>query len=246
MVADPPGPATLAGDARIVYSGVPGLAEFKQGQTHMTDIDSDATAGEVTRLLRVARDGNPEALDRIFDLVYEELRRIAAARLRAEREGHTLQPTALVNEAYMKLVASPGAGLQDRSHFLSVAARAMRQVLVDHARRRDAAKRGAGVEPATLTGRGLASPDASGLDSDELLALDDALDRLDALDSRLRQVVELRFFGGLTDTEVGEVLGVTRRTVQRDWTRARAWLYGELYSDAARARADESVEADGA
>jgi RNA polymerase sigma factor (TIGR02999 family) len=212
----------------------------------MTHQDKDSTAGEVTRLLRIARDGDANALEQVYELVYMELRRIAAARLRAERDGHTLQPTALVNEAYMKLAASPGAGIQDRSHFLSVAARAMRQVLVDHARRRDAAKRGAGVAPATLTGRKLASPDQPGLESDELLALDAALDRLDAMDSRLRQVVELRFFGGLTDTEVGEVLGVTRRTVQRDWTRARAWLYGELYSDAASVRADESVDADGA
>jgi RNA polymerase sigma factor (TIGR02999 family) len=211
----------------------------------MTNQDKDSQAGEVTRLLRVARDGDANALEQVYELVYVELRRIAAARLRAERDGHTLQPTALVNEAYMKLAASPGAGIQDRSHFLSVAARAMRQVLVDHARRRDAAKRGAGVAPATLTGRRLASPDQSRLESDELLALDAALDRLDAMDSRLRQVVELRFFGGLTDTEVGEVLGVTRRTVQRDWTRARAWLYGELYSDAASVRADESVDADG-
>ena len=211
----------------------------------MTELDSSSTSGEVTRLLRIARDGDANALEQVYDLVYMELRRIAAARLRAERDGHTLQPTALVNEAYMKLAASPGAGIQDRSHFLSVAARAMRQVLVDHARRRDAAKRGAGVASATLTGRRLASPDQSRLESDELLALDAALDRLDAMDSRLRQVVELRFFGGLTDTEVGEVLGVTRRTVQRDWTRARAWLYGELYSDAASVRADESVDADG-
>lgn len=212
----------------------------------MTEFDANSTSGEVTRLLRIARDGDANALEQVYELVYMELRRIAAARLRAERDGHTLQPTALVNEAYMKLAASPGAGIQDRSHFLSVAARAMRQVLVDHARRRDAAKRGAGVAPATLTGRRLASPDQSRLESDELLALDAALDRLDAMDSRLRQVVELRFFGGLTDTEVGEVLGVTRRTVQRDWTRARAWLYGELYSDAASPRADESVDADGA
>ena len=183
----------------------------------MTDLDSNSTSGEVTRLLRVARDGDAQALEQIYVLVYEELRRIAAARLRTERDGHTLQPTALVNEAYMKLAASPGAGIQDRSHFLSIAARAMRQVLVDHARRRDAVKRGAGVEPATLTGRRLASPgDESELDSDELLALDAALDRLDEFDPRLRQVVELRYFGGLTDTEVGEVLGVTRRTVQRD------------------------------
>src|SRR5210317_173928 len=100
----------------------------------MTELDSSSTSGEVTRLLRIARDGDANALEQVYELVYMELRRIAAARLRAERDGHTLQPTALVNEAYMKLAASPGAGIQDRSHFLSVAARAMRQVLVDHAR----------------------------------------------------------------------------------------------------------------
>lgn len=195
----------------------------------MTESDAYRETGEVTRLLPGVRQGDAAALDRVFELVYSELRRIAAARLRAERDGHTLQPTALVNEAYLKLAASPGADLQDRPHFLAVAARAMRQVLVDHARRRDAAKRGAGVSPVTLTGRGDPAAEAPGLDSDELIALDDALDRLDVLDARLRQVVELRFFGGLTDSEIGDVLGVTRRTVQRDWARARAWLYGELY-----------------
>jgi RNA polymerase sigma factor (TIGR02999 family) len=108
----------------------------------------------------------------------------------------------------------------------------MRQVLVDHARRRRAAKRGSGAEATTLSGRGMAASDPSGLDPEELLGLDDALDRLDAVDPRLRKVVELRFFVGLNDTEVGDVLGITRRTVQRDWTRARAWLYRELYPDA--------------
>ncbi len=214
----------------------------------MTESDPFRETGEVTRLLHGVRAGDAAALDRVYELVYSELRRIAAARLRAERDGHTLQPTALVNEAYLKLAASPGADLQDRPHFLAVAARAMRQVLVDHARRRDAAKRGAGVAPATLTGSGQPAAEPSGLDSDELLALDTALDRLNALDPRLRQVVELRFFGGLTDTEIGDVLGVTRRTVQRDWARARAWLYGQLYpvSDADRAPEDEPAGEHGA
>jgi RNA polymerase sigma factor (TIGR02999 family) len=188
-------------------------------------------AGEVTRLLRVAREGDEEALQRAYEIVYSELRRIAAARLRQEREGHTLQPTALVNEAFMKLAGSPAENISDRKHFLGIAARAMRQVLVDHARRRDAAKRGDGLAPATLTGARAMAPDADRLPPDEILALDQALDRLDELEPRLRKVVELRFFAGLNDTEVGEILGVTRRTVQRDWSRARAWLYGELYPD---------------
>ena len=206
----------------------------------MTASGSDPAPGEVTRLLQQAQEGHSDALAGVYALVYQELRRIAAARLRAERPGHTLQPTALVNEAWMKLAGSPAASIQDRSHFLAVAARAMRQVLVDHARRRDAAKRGSGAEATTLSGRGIAASDPSGLDPEELLALDDALDRLDALDPRLRKVVELRFFAGLNDTEVGEVLGVTRRTVQRDWTRARAWLYGELYPEKRYESSDSS------
>lgn len=194
--------------------------------------------GDVTRLLRVAHDGDPAALDRVYDLVYGELRQIAAARLRHEREGHTLQPTALVNEAFLKLAGSPAPDVRDRQHFLGIAARAMRQVLVDHARRRSAAKRGEGIKATTLSGVVLGAGDSGRLDAEELLALDAALDRLDLLDSRLRQVVELRYFAGLNDTETGEVLGVTRRTVQRDWTRARAWLYRELYTGETKPEAD--------
>lgn len=195
----------------------------------MDDRRAEGSAGEVTRLLRGAREGDPEALSRAYELVYEELRRIAAARLRREKAGHTLQPTALVNEAYMKLAGLPANDLEDRRHFIGIAARAMRQVLVDHARRRDAAKRGDGVSPATLTGRAIPAADSSGPEFEELLALDAALDRLDEREPRLRRVVELRYFGGLNDSEIGALLGVTRRTVQRDWTRARAWLHAELY-----------------
>jgi RNA polymerase sigma factor (TIGR02999 family) len=196
----------------------------------MMTSESDPAPGEVTRLLRQAAEGDADVLGGIYELVYEQLRQIAAARLRQERQGHTLQPTALVNEAFLKLSQSPAADVGDRQHFLRVAARAMRQVLVDHARRRDAIKRGEGAKAVTLTGQELAAGESGGLDTEELLALDSALDRLDSVDSRLRQVVELRFFCGLNDTETGEVLGVTRRTVQRDWTRARAWLYGEIYA----------------
>ncbi|MFO7587698.1 MAG: sigma-70 family RNA polymerase sigma factor [Gemmatimonadota bacterium] len=183
--------------------------------------------GEVTRLLRRAREGEPEALELVFPLVLEELRAVAAGRLRGEAVGHTLQPTALVNEAYLKLVASPEVDWRDRAHFLAVAARAMRQVLVDRARRRNADKRGAGARPTTLSGKGLLEA-GGGPSPEETLALDAALEKLDRVDSRLREVVELRFFAGLTDTEIAEALGVTRRTIQRDWTKARAWLYAEL------------------
>ena len=182
---------------------------------------------EVTELLRRAREGDAGALDRVFPLVLEELRAVAGARLRGEAPGHTLQPTALVNEAYLKLAASPEVDWRDRAHFLAVAARAMRQVLVDRARRRKADKRGGGVRPATLTDGSLLAS-GQGPTAEELLALDAALDALGRIQPRLRQVVELRYFGGLADAEIGEVLGVTRRTVQRDWTKARAWLHAEL------------------
>lgn len=184
--------------------------------------------GEVTELLVRIREGDQAAFDHVFPLVYDELRRVAGYQLRGERAGHTLQPTALVNEAYMKLVGSPGADWRDRAHFVAIAARAMRQVLVDHARRRDAAKRGGDRQQTTLSG----VPLGADLRPDEILALDEALDRLDTLDSRLRQVVEFKFFGGLTDRETAELLGVTPRTAQRDWVKARAWLYRELYPEA--------------
>ena len=184
--------------------------------------------GEVTELLVRIREGDQAAFDHVFPLVYDELRRVAGYQLRGERAGHTLQPTALVNEAYMKLVGSPGADWRDRAHFVAIAARAMRQVLVDHARRRDAAKRGGDRQQTTLSG----VPLGADLRPDEILALDEALERLDALDSRLRQVVEFKFFGGLTDRETAELLGVTPRTAQRDWVKARAWLYRELYAEA--------------
>lgn len=184
--------------------------------------------GEITRLLERARAGEGEALERLFPLVYDELRRLAARLLRRERPDHTLQPTALVHEVYLKLLGSPPPDLRNRAHFLGVAARAMRQLLVDHARRRSAAKRGGGAAPVRITNEdlGLAVP------MDELLALNDALDRLGARSDRLRRVVELRFFAGLTEDEVADVLGVTPRTAQRDWAKARAWLYQELYPDA--------------
>jgi RNA polymerase sigma factor (TIGR02999 family) len=207
----------------------------------MDDQTADRATGDVTGLLRVAQAGDRVALEQVYDLVYGELRQIAAARLRNEREGHTLQPTALVNEAFLKLAGSPAADVRDRGHFLGIAARAMRQVLVDHARRRGALKRGEGVRAATLTGQLFDDNESGGIDAEDLLALDAALDRLNELDPRLRQVVELRFFAGLNDTETGAVLGVTRRTVQRDWTRARAWLYRELYKEGLEPESEADV-----
>ena len=185
--------------------------------------------GEVDRLLALAGGGDPTALDRLFPVVYDQLRVLARAQLGRERAGHTLDPTALVNEAYLKLVVGPQVPWQGRTHFFAIAARAMRQVLIDYARRRGAAKRGGGWQQTTLSG------DRVGFEIrlDELLSLDSALDRLGELDERLRQVVEYRFFAGLTEQEIAELLGVTERTVQRDWIKARAWLHKELHPDRA-------------
>jgi RNA polymerase sigma factor (TIGR02999 family) len=186
------------------------------------------TAGEVTRLLKELGEGDPRALDRLYPLVYDELRRAAQRALRAERAEHTLQATDLVHEVFLKLAGSGPRAVHDRTHFLGVAARAMRQVLVDHARRRHAAKRGGDLVRTTLGD----SPFVSGaLSTEELIALDDALERLEAHDGRLRQVVEMRYFAGLSEREIATALGVTERTVQRDWVKARAWLHKELYPE---------------
>jgi RNA polymerase sigma factor (TIGR02999 family) len=186
---------------------------------------ASTTPGEVTLLLAALRQGDEQARDRLFPLVYAELRRAASRQLLRETPGHTLEPTALVHEAYLKLAGPAAGGARNREHFVAIAARAMRQVLVDHARKRRAAKRGAGVVPVMISSQAA----GVGLPVEELVALDDALDRLNALNPRLREVVELRFFGGLGEDEVARHLGVTVRTAQRDWAKARAFLYKELY-----------------
>ena len=178
-------------------------------------------SGDVTRLLRRAGEGDEHALDRIFPLVYDELQRIARAQLGRERGGHTLQATALVNEAYLKLVRGPPAAALDRAHFLGIAARAMRQVLVEAARRRQAEKRG-GPEVSFVTFDD--ALDGAHATAGELLDLDEALDELARLDARQARVVEARFFGGLDVMETAELLGVSEATVMRDWRAARAWL----------------------
>jgi len=179
---------------------------------------------DVTELLQRLRAGDADARERLFPLVYEELRQVARRALRRERPDHTLRATELVHEAYLKLGAAEGPW-QDRAHFLGVAARAMRQILVDHARRRLSGKRGGGVIATTLEDVGA----DNGLPPEELMALDAALDRLEQRDPRLRALVEYRFFGGLSDREIAEVLQVSERTVNRDWAKARAWLHQEIY-----------------
>ena len=183
---------------------------------------------EVTQLLAVLRRGGPDredALDRLFPLVYAELRRAADYLLQRERDGHTLQPTALVHEAFLKLSAGAVPDAQDRAHFVGIAARAMRQILVDHARRRAAEKRGGGQ---FVTLGDDAAADDGAADAETVLAVHDALEELATLDARLAKVVELRYFGGLGEAEVAAALGVTTRTVQRDWAKARAWLHARL------------------
>lgn len=184
----------------------------------------DTAAPQVTELLRACRGGEADAHERLFALVYEHLRTIAHAQLRREREGHTLSTTALVHEAFFKLADPAQLEFRDRAHFLGVAARAMRQVLVDHARRHRASKRGSGAVALDLDAAEIAVEERA----DMLVALDEALTRLAALSPRLAQVVECRFFGGLTEEETAEALQVTARTVRRDWVKARGWLHEEL------------------
>jgi RNA polymerase sigma factor (TIGR02999 family) len=182
---------------------------------------------QIAGLLDVFEGGDRDALDRLLPLVYDELRRIAHRELRRERPDHTLTTTEVVHEAYLKLAEHQRVTSGEQVRFLAVAATAVRRALVEHARRRDAAKRGGGQRPVTLDEEAIA--DAGG--SEELLSLDDALSRLAALDDRLARVVECRYFGGLTEEETASALGVTSRTVRRDWVKARAWLYRELHGN---------------
>ena len=179
---------------------------------------------DVTELLQQWSSGRREALDKLLPQVYAELRRLAASYFRRERPHHTLQPTALVHEAFVKLVDQRAVRWQNRAHFFGIAAQLMRRILVDHARARDAAKRGAGEAPLSLEEWQLTAP---GVDL-EILALDEALTRLASMDPRQSRVVELRFFAGLTMDETAEVLHVSPATVGREWTLARAWLYAEI------------------
>lgn len=188
---------------------------------------------DVTRLLLAWGEGHADALDTLLPVVYPELRKIAHARMRAEGPGYdTLQTTALVHEAYLRLVDGTRVAYQNRVHFYALCARLMRRILVDRARARHASKRGGGARPAAFVDRRGAVPARD----EELLALDEALGRLAAADSRMAEVVELRYFGGLTVEETAHVLGTSRDTVMRDWKTARLWLGRELGGRAARSR----------
>lgn len=178
---------------------------------------------DITQQLGAAQAGDAAALDALFPIVYDELKRLARSELARERAGHTLQPTALVHEAYLRLVAQQVEGWSGRAYFFSLAASMMRRILVNHARDRSAQKRGSGVAPVTLSqAEGLA---AGALD---VVELHEALEELARLDARQARVVELKFFGGLEIEEIAEVVGVSSATVRRDWTMARLWLGREL------------------
>ena len=181
---------------------------------------------EVTQLLIQWSNGDKAALDKLMPLIYSELRQLARHYMSRERPGHTLQTTALVNEAYMRLVNRKGVHWQNRAHFFAVAARAMRRILVSYARSQRSQKRGGGALKIELDETALVSPE----ESQEIVDLHEALERLGALDSRKAQVVELKYFGGLNYDEMAEVLKISRVTVRRDWEFAKVWLYTELHN----------------
>ncbi len=183
-----------------------------------------SSSNEVTQLLVQLRGGNRAVLDQLLPLIYDELRRLASSYLRRERSNHTLQPTALVHEAYMRLIDQREVHWQNRAHFFGVAAQMMRRILVDHARKSGAEKRGGEFQIIPLDD----NFDVSDERAAELIALDDALKTLAEIDEQKSRVVELRYFGGLSIEETAEVLGVSAPTVKRQWSMAKAWLFGQV------------------
>jgi RNA polymerase sigma factor (TIGR02999 family) len=183
---------------------------------------------DITQLLVEWSDGNQSALDELYPLVYDELHRLARRYMSRERKGHTLQTTALINEAYVRLVDQRNVHWANRSHFFAISAQIMRRILIDHARRHAYAKRGGGAQQISLDEAAVVSGQAS-----ELLRLDEALQSLAEMDLRRSQVVELRYFGGLSNEEIAGVLKVSENTVTRDWNMARAWLYQQLAGSSA-------------
>lgn len=201
-------------------------------------MDEDPGGPDITRLLREWRGGNPEALQRLLPLVYGELHTLASRYLSHERRDHTLQTTALVNEAYVKLAGQREVEWQNRAHFFGIAAQIMRRILVDHARRDRRKKRGGGATHIPLDGMDPPSA-APPVDVADAYTLDRALSRLEALDPQQGRVVELRFFGGMTIEETAEVLGLSSATVKREWSVARAWLYRELAGESSSPNSGE-------
>ena len=185
---------------------------------------ADEKAHEITEILREWRRGSSDASVRLFPLVYDELRRQARKHLSRERADHTLQPTALVHEAYLRMIEQSSLAVENRVHFFAFAARVMRQILVDHARRHNAEKRGGAGERFVVTDLDFLPQQSAA----EMLELDQALRRLEAVDERKCRVVDMRFFGGLSEREIAEVLGVTEKTVRRDWQFAKLGLDREL------------------
>jgi RNA polymerase sigma-70 factor, ECF subfamily len=182
----------------------------------------------LTRLLQAWSGGDKGALEQLTPIVYAELHRLALHQMRGERAGHVLQPSALVNEAFMRLLGHAPVDWANRNQFYAVSARLMRQVLIDYARRQNRSKRGAGGRPVTLSAAGDLSTPQPGFAIEDLITLDECLIRLAELDARQAEVVELRFFGGLENAEIAAVLGVSEQTVTRDWRVARAWLFHAL------------------
>ncbi len=201
------------------------LVEFEAGARFPSAMDTPPP-GQITRLLHRHLAGEREAFDQLVPLVYDRLRVLAQRQLRRHRPGQTLDTTALVHEAYLQLVDETGVAWQDRGHFYAITARAMRRIIVDHVRRRHAVKRGGGDAPLTLDAEILeGDPQA---EAELVLAVDRALEVLSSFNERLTRLVECRFFAGMTEEETAEALGISLRTVQRDWTRAKAWLRKEL------------------
>lgn len=184
-------------------------------------------AKRITAMLQKLREGDESAIDDLFPLVYDRLRRIAASQLSRERDGHTLRKTALVHEVYMKLIDQDQIIWRDKAHFFAIAARAMRQILVDYARRKKAQKRGGDRNPISL------QKDTVDLNehAEQIIMLNDLIEQLAKLDVRRSKVVEMRFFANMTNREIAEILDVSSRTVDRDWLKARIWLHKELKDD---------------
>ena len=240
------GISSPSANAQEVYSAICGLGARPTSSTlishnYLVTVASSAAPGnmgspeptphgdrEITELLLQLTAGRSEAMDRLFPLVYDQLRRIAHNQLQDERTGHTLGTTGLVHETYLKLVDQTRAEWRDRGHFFRVASMAMRRILVDYARRYRALRRGGGLIRVELDDEGVAAEADGDERGERLLAVEDALARLAAVEPRLSQVVECRYFGGLTDEETAEALGMSLRTVERDWAKARAWLVLDL------------------